>query len=210
MSLDLYQYLTAYGSVYATRHKVAQPDAYVKWTEENFQYVRYNPKKPIERYGLSITSLDGGMTGVPDLDSLYEYNSEHNANHSEGDFRTFTPAYQYESLKKVFNPIEPYLFRSHVLKLNPGGFFPPHRDVRGMHFNNYRIIVPLQNMNPPYFTFVVDGSIQQWDHGYAYFVDTAKTHYLFNSSFEPTYMIVFNVDLTIETVEFITEHLRFR
>ena len=34
------------------------------------KWVQYNPRKNIPRYGLSITSLDGGFSGVPDLDSL--------------------------------------------------------------------------------------------------------------------------------------------
>ncbi|MBX3032387.1 MAG: hypothetical protein KF865_00555 [Bdellovibrionaceae bacterium] len=34
----------------------------------------YNPRKNIARQGLSLTSLDGGLGGIPDLDSLMEYN----------------------------------------------------------------------------------------------------------------------------------------
>ena len=44
--------------------------SFVAWTEENFEYVQYNPRKPINRYGLSVTSLDGGCSCIPDLDSL--------------------------------------------------------------------------------------------------------------------------------------------
>ena len=210
MKLDLYQYLTVYGSVYSTIHKLFDYEYYVDWTEKNFNYVKYNPRKKIDRLGLSLTSLDGQMNGIPDLDSLYEYNRENNTSYSERDFKTFTPAYEFETLKNIFSPIQNYIFRSHVLKINPGGFFPPHRDVRGMNFDNYRIIVPLQNMNPPYFNFIVDGQIQYWECGYLYFVDTAKSHYLFNSSFEPSYLIVFNVDLNTNTVKFITENLKVR
>ena len=36
---------------------------------EKFVYLKYNPRKDIERYGLSITSLDGSLNGV-DLDSI--------------------------------------------------------------------------------------------------------------------------------------------
>ena len=38
------------------------------------KWVQYNPRKKIARYGLSITSLDGGFSGRPDLDSIREYN----------------------------------------------------------------------------------------------------------------------------------------
>ena len=30
----------------------------------------YNPRKNINRYGLSVTSLDGGYSGIPDLGKL--------------------------------------------------------------------------------------------------------------------------------------------
>ena len=34
---------------------------------------RYNPKKPNNRWGLSVTSIDGGLSGIPDLTSLLDY-----------------------------------------------------------------------------------------------------------------------------------------
>ena len=42
-----------------------------------------------------------------------------------------------------------------------------------------------------------------------YFVDTAKLHYLFNASLETMYMIVLNIDLTKETVRFVTENMEY-
>ena len=36
-------------------------------------WVRYNPKKPNNRWGLSVTSLDGGLSGIPDLTSLKDW-----------------------------------------------------------------------------------------------------------------------------------------
>ena len=40
----------------------------------------YNLRKSHQRWGLSITSLDGGLSGIPDLDSLYEYNKKNGTN----------------------------------------------------------------------------------------------------------------------------------
>jgi len=40
---------------------------------KDFQWHQYNPRKEMNRHGLSVTSLDGKLGGV-DLDSLYEYN----------------------------------------------------------------------------------------------------------------------------------------
>ena len=204
----LYNYLTVYGSMYETTHKLKNARKFVSWTEEHFEYVKYNPRKDINRYGLSITSLDGGLSGRPDLDSLYEYNKENNTNYNERDFTKFTPVYEYEDLKNCIAPIEKDIFRSHILKLNPGGYFPPHRDFYGMNIDSFRIIIPLENMDPPNFTFVIEDKIQQWIMGSLYFVDTAKMHYLFNASFNPTYMIVFNVNLNKNTINFITQNMK--
>jgi len=210
MSLELYNHLTVYGAVCETLFKLENPEEYVNWTEENFDYVRYNPRKDVNRWGLSLTSLDGGLSGVPDLDSIPEYNNENNTNYDERDFVVKTPAYYYDSLQTLIDPINQYIFRSHIIKLNQGGFFPPHRDFRGMWFDSFRIIIPLQNCSPPNLTFFVDDKLINWVHGAMYFVDTAKMHYLFNASFDPSYMIVLNVELNEDTVKFITRNLRAR
>lgn len=205
----MYQYLSSYGTVVETVHKLNDPSKFVRWTEENFTYVKYNPRKEINRYGLSLTSLDGGVSGIPDLDSLLEYNKENNKSYNERDFRTFTPVYEYQDLQKCIDPIKNYLFRSHILKLGPGGFFPPHRDFYGMKFDSFRIIIPLLNMNPPEFTFIIDDKIQYWNRGSFYFVDTAKMHYLFNTGFSNAYMLILNVELNEDTVNFITTKMKY-
>lgn len=205
----MYQYLSAYGTVVETTHQLNDPFKFVSWTEENFSYVKYNPRKDINRYGLSLTSLKGGLDGIPDLDSLLEYNRENGTRYTEKDFRTYTPLYEYNDLKSCIAPIEKYLFRSHILKLGTGGFFPAHRDFWGMDFDSYRIIIPLQNMNPPHFTFIIDGIPQYWNYGSFYFVDTAKMHYLFNASLVDTYMLVLNVELNEDTIKFITTKLKY-
>lgn len=206
----LYNHLTVYGTAYQTSHKIDNPKDFVKWSEENFTYVPYNPRTNVNRYGLSITSLDGGLSGVPDLDSIYEYNKENNTQYKERDFTKFTPVYNNVSLQKCIDPIKQYIYRSHILKLGPGGFFPPHRDFHGLNIESFRIILPLKNMNPPDFTFIIDNQIQYWKEGFLYFVDTAKMHYLFNAGFDDIYMIVFNVDLNIETINFITNSMKHK
>lgn len=208
MSINLYSILTAYGSVYETTHKLDRPADFVRWTEEKFEYVKYNTRKSIDRYGLSITSLDGGLSGVPDLDSLIEYNKENNTSYRESDFKTFTPVYEHEGLNFLLKPIERFIFRTHVLKMNPGGYFPPHRDFKGTNFDSFRLIVPLENIKPPAFNFILEDRILHWNVGSLYFLDTAKMHYLFNASFSPSYMIVVNVSLHEESVNFILRHLK--
>ena len=127
--LQLYQNLTAYGNVYPLVHGIENAHTIIDWTESNFKYVRYNPRTQNERYGLSVTSLDGELSGVPDLDSLPRYNKENNTTYHETDFCKFTPVYENKKLKQVLEPIKDDIFRTHIIKLKPGGFFPPHRDT---------------------------------------------------------------------------------
>jgi hypothetical protein len=206
----LYNYLTVYGTSYETTHKLNNPKKFVQWTEDNFEYVKYNPRKDVNRYGLSITSLDGRVNGVPDLDSLFEYNKENKTAYGEHDFKTYTPVYDYPELAECIDPIKDHIFRSHIIRLDPGGFFPPHRDFRGMNIDSFRLLIPLKNMNPPSLTFIIDNQIQYWNNGSIYFADTAKMHYVFNSSFESSYMIVLNVELSQHTVNFVTNNMKQR
>ena len=208
--IELYNHLTVYGSHYKTRHVLKDPEKYVNWTEENFTYVKYNPRKNVNRYGLSLTSLDGGMSGVPDLDSLIEYKRITGIQYYEQHFKTKTPAYYYPDLESLLKPIEDDIMRSHILKLGPGGFFPPHRDYFGLYFDNFRAIIPLKNMNPPSHNFILEDKGLTWDMGKLYFLDTAKMHYVFNASMQDMYMIVLNIELNERTVKFITEHMEYK
>ena len=205
--LPYYNQLTTYGNFYKTTHRLDNCDDYVSWTEQNFDYVRYNPRKDIKRYGLSLTSLDGGTTGIPDLDSLSEYNKENGTTYKERDFATFTPAHDFGNLNETIAPIKHTVFRSHILKLDPGGFFPPHRDHRGRNVNSFRLIVPLKNMQPPNLNFLLEDKLLHWEIGSFYFLNTNLEHYLFNASMDPSYMIVYNVGLCEEAVDFVTRYL---
>ena len=98
MSFDFLT-LTAYGDQIELKPTI-DGKKFVSWTEDNFNYVRYNPRHDVNRWGLSITSLDGGLSGVPDLDSLHQYNIENNTSHAETDFDVVTPVYeQYNELQ---------------------------------------------------------------------------------------------------------------
>ena len=66
-----YQTLITYGSFYSLDLTMDAP-SFVAWTEENFEYVQYNSRKPINRNGLSVTSLDVGVSGMTEIDSRGE------------------------------------------------------------------------------------------------------------------------------------------
>mgnify|MGYP003678543247 CR=1 FL=1 len=165
----LYSTLTRFGDYYPLKLE-NNTGSIIKDLNDKFDWVQYNPRKKIDREGLSITSLDGGMTGKPDLDSLYEYYNKTGIALDETNFTTKTPVYDY--FKQWLDPLQAYLGRTHVIRLNRGGFFPPHRDNK-MEFKN----------------------------GVMYFIDTAKMHTLFNTNEKPFYFVVANVILTQESVD---------
>ena len=207
MSLELYNHLTVYGSVYDTNHFLPQSEKFVAWTEENFDYVHYNPRKDIKRYGLSITSLDGGVSGRPDLDSLYK--ADGIDRWSEMDFNVRTPVADHPEIKKLLDHFGNNVGRSHILKINPGGYFPPHRDFRKKLFDTFRIIVPLLNTDYPSFTFMLEDKVLNWETGRPYFLDTSKQHHLFNCYSEPSYWIVLNVATNEESVEQVLGKMKY-
>ena len=188
-----YYHLAVLGVQYPLNYYLSNSSSITKKSEKKFDYVRYNPRKNIDRWGLSLTSLDGGMSGIPDLDSLKEYNRDNNTTYEETDFKIPTEAYY--DFKEILDPFSPWLFRTHVLKLNPGGFFPPHRDNYGL--SSFRLIVPLHNIQP----FIVEKQILEWELGRLYFLDTVKMHYLFNASMDPSYWLVLNVECNKDSVE---------
>ena len=147
-------------------------------------WVRYNPRKDINRWGCSITSLDGKNTGIPDLDSLFEFNRLNNTKFRESDFKTLTEhSTPFETFLKTFT-----CGRSHYLKLGNGGYFPWHRDN---DINSFRIIYTVQNCEPGNMIWLEDDKILNLQDGKWYYINTKKKHCLF--AFNDAIFSVFNV-----------------
>ena len=71
-----YEHLSRFGDMIEL-DLTTDAEMLIGWAED-FEWVKYNPRKDVNRWGLSVTSLDGSISGVPDLDSLFEYNKENN------------------------------------------------------------------------------------------------------------------------------------
>jgi hypothetical protein len=173
---------------------------------KDFPWHRYNPRKEINRYGLSVTSLDGQLGGI-DLDSLYEYNKLNNTNYNELSFKTKTEVYhKSKELQKIIQPLDPWVCRTHVLKLSRGGYFPPHRDwLRTNLQESFRLIMFLRDCIPPSLYFIYDGSLlNNLKQGKMYFLNTNKEHSLFSFSDEAM-MLVINLECTEESINRISE-----
>lgn len=199
----LYSILTRFGDYYPLRlHR--NPGSIIDDLNNNFNWVQYNPRKNIDREGLSITSLDGGLSGRPDLDSLYEYYKETGIALNDPDFNVKTPVYEY--FKEWLDPLEKYLGRTHVIRLNRSGFFPPHRDNKHSKIESFRLFLPLNYNNMQNF-FLLEDKRMEFNNGHMYFIDTAKMHTLFNTGENPFYFVVANVILSKESVDATLKHL---
>ena len=181
---------------------------------KEYKFSKYNPRKNIPRYGLSITSLDGGFSGRPDLDSLKEYNIEHNVDLDEPDFKTLTPMWPY--VESALSKFKNHLGRTHIIKKTAGGQFPSHRDHYERENKSFRLFLPIYNCNPPFNYFILDDKILNFEHGRMYFLNTCKEHIVFTSgrggksSFGAEYVsmyIVANVNLSEETTDLVLHNM---
>ena len=202
----LFDTLTRYGDFYALKHRI-NPEKIKELELYKDAWVRYNPRKNIERYGLSITSLDGGLSGIPDLDSIREYNKKHGLQLDEPNFNVKTELWPLVS--DCLEPFEKHLGRTHFIRMPPGGHFPPHRDQYSRNFSTFRLFIPLQHCNPPHTYFLLENEVLKFEHGHAYFINTCKEHALFTMDLESLF-IVANVLINEDSIDQVLQHLLVR
>lgn len=202
----LYSILTRFGSCYPLRLSSEQNcHTIANELESNFKWAQYNPRKNIDRQGLSITSLDGGLSGIPDLDSLYDYEKETGISLNETNFNVKTPVYEY--FKDWLDPIQKHLGRTHVIKLNRGAYFPPHRDNKHSNIESFRLFLPLTYSSEQNF-FLLEDKKLEFTNGKMYFIDTALMHTVFNTDDYPFYFVVANVILNEQSVNDVLRYLK--
>lgn len=178
------------------------------------KWCHYNPHTPhIQREGLCVLN-ERGKVGYepfkePSLDSLRRFNNLNGTTWKESDFKKPTELYHHSSaLQKLFKDILPYCQRTHFLKLKPGGFFPPHRDHVFGKQETFRLIVPIQNYQPPFSRFMVEERSLYWDKFDMYVVNTTKSHTLVNlSPTKDSIWLVINAEVCNEMINFVENNL---
>jgi len=176
----------------------------------NDNWSQYNELKPwIQRQGLCILNERGQTGPGPALNSIHEWNTKHNTNYTEFSFNKPTEVYKASTeIQNVFKDILPYSFRSHFLKLKPGGFFPPHRDHKGQNQNLFRLIIPIVNCNPSSTRFMIEDRTLHWEYGYMYVVNTTKLHTLFNcNTTKDSIWLVINASVCEQMVDFVNDNI---
>ena len=168
------------------------------------KWVPYNKNKPeYKRYGLSLFSLDGGISGEVDLNSIYEYNQKNKTHYTELSFRTPTFYWKkFSALSEPLKGIEKSLGRSHLIKLDNGGFFPPHRDL-GM--DTFRFISFFKS-DPDVFTFLLNDKKFFFVTNRLYFFNARKTHSLFSFR-NNAIILILNVEYSRDSIDFVFKNL---
>ena len=203
---NLYNSLITYGQKFPT-NLYMNPQEVMKDLEDfSEEWKPYNPRKKIAREGLSVTSLDGGLSGIPDLDSIREYCIKNQVILGEHSFNQETPVANI--VRTYLDPFKGYVGRSHFIRMEEGGHFPPHRDDRRASVNNMRLFVPIKDCNPPKTFFMLDREPLYFDHGRAYFINTCMEHTLF--SCYPSLFLVMNVAVNEQTVQTLLDNMQWR
>ena len=172
----------------------------------------YNVKKPNNRWGLSITSLDGGLSGIPDLDSLYEYNKRNNTNINNQDINKYTEVYNKSStLQSIIRPWKPWLGRCHFLKLNAGGYFPEHYDINKLDYSydDIRLIAFVNNNDKYTMKFLYEDKLMEVKEGSLYWFNASKRHSVFSMT-DNCIMIVFCLKFDEKLFETILDQYRLK
>ena len=145
----------------------------------------YNVKKDANnnRWGLPITSHSGDVMDNYHLNSIGYMQKYHDVEMKEENFTTPTEVYnKIPELAKLVDAFAPDIGRVHLLRVDQGGFFPPHRDFPGVGPEWMRLLLVFGKCKPENFVHMLDGKPMYPDPGYLYFVNFQKDHSVFSFS----------------------------
>lgn len=191
----LTDFITHWGDVIDLRFPPVDHGKAKEICDKHPGWKRYQEHKmPNNRFGLSVTSLDGGFSGKPDLYSLREWYKMTGESYHETDFKARTNVVEFlPELNDLLDFWGPNLGRTHFLRLDTGGFFPPHRDNGAIvAAPTFRILVPINNFGKNDMKWIHEEKVIRLELGHVYFINTSRLHSLF-SFVDNCLMLVLNV-----------------
>lgn len=177
----------------------------------NDSWKPYNLRNPNNRWGLSVTSLDGKLSGIPDLDSLLQYNNMHGTQIRNSDINKYTEVYNNsEELQKIIEPWKPWLGRCHFLKLNTGGYFPEHYDINKIEYDydEIRFIAFINKCDKKDLKFIYEDTVRDVKDGQLFYFNANKRHSVFSTS-DDIIMLVFCMKFDEHLFERLIEQYRY-
>lgn len=165
----------------------------------------YNVKKDTvnNRWGLPVTSQTGEVMDNYHLNSFGYMQRYHDAKLHESDFAVPTSVYHsVPDIKKLVDEFRPDIGRVHLLRVDKGGFFPPHRDFHGVSPEYFRMIAVFGRCSPENYVQMIDGRPVYLEPGWLYFVNFQLDHSVFSFS-DNLYSLILTVKLNERTHELI-------
>ena len=165
----------------------------------------YNVKKDTHnnRWGLPITSHTGDVMDNYHLNSFGYMQKYHDVEMKEENFTTPTEVYnKVPELAKLVDAFKPDIGRVHLLRVDKGGFFPPHRDFPGVGPEWMRLLMVFGKCKPENFVHMLDGKPVYPDPGYLYFVNFQLDHSVFSFS-DGLYALILTVKVNQRTHDLI-------
>ena len=168
----------------------------------------YNVKKDKvnNRWGLPITSHSGDVMDHYHLNSFGYMQRYHDVEMKEENFTT--PTEVYKAIPEISNLVEifsPDIGRVHFLRIDQGGYFPPHRDFPGPDPEYVRLLGVFGKCKPENFGHILDGKLIYPDPGYLYLVNFQLDHSVFSFS-DGLYALILTVKLNKRTHDLIIKN----
>lgn len=168
----------------------------------------YNVKKDTvnNRWGLPITSSTGDVMDNYHMNSFGHMQRYHSVEMKEEDFTTPTTVFDnVPEVAKIIDIFRPDIGRVHFLRVDKGGFFPPHRDFPGPDPEYVRLLCVFGNCKAENFAHILDGKLIYPDPGYLHFINFQLDHSVFSFS-DGLYALILTVRLNQRTHDLIMKH----
>jgi len=161
------------------------------------KWVRQNALKDPNnnRWALPMTSNTGSVNDTMHLGSFGHVGKKQKVEMKEENFITPTEVYEnIPDLKKLVDLFLPDIGRVHVVRVDKGGHFPPHRDFQGLAPEYLRLLTVFGRCSPENYAQIIDGQLYYPEPGYVYFTNFQLDHSVFSFS-DNLYCLILTVKL---------------
>jgi len=169
----------------------------------------YNVKKDTvnNRWGLPVTSHTGDVLDNYHLNSFGYMQKYHDVEMKEENFKNPTQVYHaLPDIKNIVDQFNPDIGRVHFLRIDTGGFFPPHVDHIGACPDYIRLITVFGKCSPENYVHMLGGRPTYFEPGFFYFANFQREHSVFSFT-DSVYALILTVKLNQRTHDIILNNM---
>jgi hypothetical protein len=204
----LWNSLTNLGNYVQLDLCINEPEVIEKLEQFKDSWCPYNQKKDIHnnRWGLPVTSHTGDVMDNYHLNSFGYMQKYHDVEMKEENFNIPTDVYNaVPDFKKLVDVFSPDIGRVHVLRVDQGGYFPPHRDMPGVAPEYFRLTCVFGTCTNFSYAQILDDKLFYPERNHLYFVNFQLNHSVFSFS-NNLYNLILTVKLNRRTHDLIIKH----